>query len=46
MNHWTNFNQAWHNASLGKGDSKLLKNGSALFQGKIITKKRKYIDEI
>ena len=24
-NHWANFNQSWHKASLGKGNSKLLK---------------------
>ena len=25
-NHWANFNQTWHKASLGKRDSSLLKN--------------------
>ena len=25
QNHWTNFNQTWHNASLGEGDSSLFK---------------------
>ena len=24
-NHWANFNQTWHNASLGDGDSSLFK---------------------
>ena len=24
-NHWTNFNQTWHNASFGEGDSNLFK---------------------
>ena len=44
QNHWTNFNQTWHKASLGKGDSSLFK-GDALFQREIVTKLWKYIDE-
>ena len=37
-NHWANFNQSWHKASLVEGDSSLFKKGPALFQGEIITK--------
>ena len=25
QNHWTNFNQTWHNSSLGEGNSSLIK---------------------
>ena len=25
QNHWANFNQTWHNAFLGEGDSSLIK---------------------
>ena len=35
QNHWANFNQTWHKASLGSGNSM---KGPALFQGEIITK--------
>ena len=37
QNHWANFNQTWHKASLGEGDSSQMK-GPALFQGEIIKK--------
>ena len=43
QNHWANFKQTYHNASLGEGDSSLLNEGPALFQGKIIVKYQKYI---
>ena len=36
--HWANFNQTWHKAPLGEGDSRYLKEGPALFQEEIITK--------
>ena len=39
QNHWANFDQSCHNASLGELDSSLFKwKGPALFQGEIITK--------
>ena len=44
-NHWANFNQTWHKVSLGEGDSSLLKS-AAYFQGEIITKYWKYIENI
>ena len=31
-NHLANFNQTWHNASLGKGDSSLFNEGPRPFQ--------------
>ena len=31
QNHWTNFNQTWHNASLGEEDSSLFKRRAILF---------------
>ena len=41
QDHWGNFNQTWHKASLGDGDSIFLKRiGHTLFQRKMITKKR------
>ena len=35
QNHWANFNQTWHKASLDEGDVQMK---SHVFQGKIITK--------
>ena len=43
QNHWANFKRTYHHASLGEGDSSLLNEGPALFQGKIIVKYIKYI---
>ena len=40
QDHWDNFNQTWHKASF----KFLQMKGLALFQGEIITKKRKYIN--
>ena len=46
QNHWANFNQTGHKASLGEADSSFFQiKGHALFQGEIITKKQKYIDK-
>ena len=43
-NHWTNFNQTWHNTFLGEGDSSLFKwRALLLSKGRYITKYRKYI---
>ena len=44
-----NFNQTWHKASLGEGNSNLFQfpmKGHALYQGEINTKWWKYIDKI
>ena len=38
QNHWANFKQTWHKASLGEGDSVCSNEGSAFFQGEIIKK--------
>ena len=46
QNHESNFNQTWHTASLGEGDSKWLNDGPAPFYGEVITKQRKYKDDI
>ena len=45
QNHWANFNQTVHKLSLGEGIQVYSKmKGPALFQGQIITKLRKNID--
>ena len=42
-----NFNQTWHKAFLGEGNSSLFKwKGPTFFQGEIITKLQKYIDKL
>ena len=48
QNHWTNFNQTWHKASLDKVYSSLFKWRATydLSLVEIIKKYRKYIDEI
>ena len=44
MNHLANFNQTWHNSSLGEGGSILLKwRAPPFLQGEIITKLQKYV---
>ena len=45
-NHWTTFNLTWLKAPPGERDSEFVQmKGNGLFQGEIVTKQRKYIDE-
>ena len=45
QNHWANFNQTWHKASLGEGNSSLMKSPHPFPRGEIY-EIEKYIEEI